>query len=513
MITLGLTQGQRGRRAVEVVLGVTLGIAVADLLVIVLGTGWWQLALVVALAMSAALLLGSGHMFAQQAAVSAALVATLQPPDDGVSFARAVDALIGGGVALAVSALVLPAHPARMVRDAAAPVLRRARRRARGRRPRARRPRPAAVQAALDRGRAIDELARELDEALVVGRETARLAPPRRRTLETVDLYADAAAPDRPRGPQRPRARPRRPPRDRPRGERPAGGRATRCARSPTAVRALGEALDDPPHADAVREPALRAAGKATLVLESTGNLSVSVIVGQVRSTAVDLLRGSGMSFEEAAEAVRAAAARSGGLSRTRAAGRPATVAAWAGSCCGGASSWWSTAAVAVSLTFLFFQYTIEGVTAPADLLAALGRVVRAPRAAPRPGRELPRQRGARLPRAPRGARGRTSTLLIGGTLAALAWALPLGAWAGAHPRSRVRARSTPVPRPSSSVYWLGFVVLILFANDSGRIVQLSFVSGQGDYADLGGNPLDWGRAVWVPILVVGAPLGAQLLA
>ena len=46
MITLGLTQGERGRRAVEVVLGVTLGIAVADLLVIELGSGWWQLGLV-----------------------------------------------------------------------------------------------------------------------------------------------------------------------------------------------------------------------------------------------------------------------------------------------------------------------------------------------------------------------------------------------------------------------------------------------------------------------------------
>ena len=123
IITLGLTQGERGRRAGEVVLGVTLGIAIADLLVIGLGTGWWQLALVVALSMSIALLLGSGQMFAQQAAVSAALVATLQPPDGGVSFARAVDALLGGSIALAISALVLPAHPGRMVREAAAPVL------------------------------------------------------------------------------------------------------------------------------------------------------------------------------------------------------------------------------------------------------------------------------------------------------------------------------------------------------------------------------------------------------
>ena len=48
---------------------------------------------------------------------------------------------------------------------------------------------------------------------------------------------------------------------------------------------------------------------KATLVLEQTGNLSVSVIVGQVRSTAVDLLRGAGMSYDDAADAVRGAVA------------------------------------------------------------------------------------------------------------------------------------------------------------------------------------------------------------
>ena len=54
--------------------------------------------------------------------------------------------------------------------------------------------------------------------------------------------------------------------------------------------------------------PALRAAGQATLVLQRTGNLSVSVIVGQIRSTAVDLLRSTGISYDDAAEAVRAAA-------------------------------------------------------------------------------------------------------------------------------------------------------------------------------------------------------------
>jgi hypothetical protein len=44
-------------------------------------------------------------------------------------------------------------------------------------------------------------------------------------------------------------------------------------------------------------------------VLQETGNLSVTVVVGQVRSTAVDLLRGSGLSYEEAADRVHEAAA------------------------------------------------------------------------------------------------------------------------------------------------------------------------------------------------------------
>ena len=118
IITLGITVGQRGRRAAEVALGVALGIAIADLLVLQIGTGTLQLALVVMLATSAAIFLGSGQMLATQAAVSAALVATLQPPTDGVSFARFLDALVGGGVALVINALVLPARPLDLMRRA-----------------------------------------------------------------------------------------------------------------------------------------------------------------------------------------------------------------------------------------------------------------------------------------------------------------------------------------------------------------------------------------------------------
>jgi hypothetical protein len=54
-----------------------------------------------------------------------------------------------------------------------------------------------------------------------------------------------------------------------------------------------------------VSEPAVRAAARATLVLEQTANLSVSVIVVQVRSAAVDLLRGWGLSRHDAERRVR----------------------------------------------------------------------------------------------------------------------------------------------------------------------------------------------------------------
>jgi hypothetical protein len=74
------------------------------------------------------------------------------------------------------------------------------------------------------------------------------------------------------------------------------------------AVRALEAALEDETQVQTVRDAALRAAERATRVLEGTGNLSVSVLVGQVRSTAVDLLRGTGMSYDEASRAVREAA-------------------------------------------------------------------------------------------------------------------------------------------------------------------------------------------------------------
>ena len=305
IVTLGVTYGQRGRRALELTLGVTTGILIADLIVLAIGTGTLQLGLVVLLAVTAAILLGSGPILVNQAAISAALVVTIQSPSDGFAFDRFFDALAGGGVALLINALFLPADPVALLRRAATPVLGEL----------------AATlediaQALIDRDRAAAEQAllraRDIDspriyEAVDVGRMTTRYAPQRRGDRGHVALYAQAAAQiDLAVRNVRVLARGAISGVELDETMPPEIGDALRELAS--AVRALDAGLEDPDRGVDVRAPALRAAATATFVLERTGNMSVSIIVGQVQSTAVDLLRGSGLDYAEARQAVRSAA-------------------------------------------------------------------------------------------------------------------------------------------------------------------------------------------------------------
>ena len=105
------------RRVVELALGVCLGIGIGDLLVSQIGTGSWQVGLVVLMAMSAAILLGGGPVFVGEAATSGVLVATVA---GGAHGSRFVDALVGGIVGL-FAVVVLPQNPLRVARREAAP--------------------------------------------------------------------------------------------------------------------------------------------------------------------------------------------------------------------------------------------------------------------------------------------------------------------------------------------------------------------------------------------------------
>lgn len=122
VVSIGISFGARLRRSVELVVGVTVGIGIGDLFISRAGTGVWQIALVVAVAMALAVFLDGGTIISMQAAGSAVLVATLMPPSAGGGLSRMIDALVGGLVGVVVVASI-PLHPVRRAREQAAEVL------------------------------------------------------------------------------------------------------------------------------------------------------------------------------------------------------------------------------------------------------------------------------------------------------------------------------------------------------------------------------------------------------
>jgi uncharacterized membrane protein YgaE (UPF0421/DUF939 family) len=305
VITLGLTVGERRRRAVELAIGVVVGIAIADALVAAIGTGTWQIGVVVALAMAAAALVGGGSLLASQAGASAVLVATLQPPDGGFDFERAIDALVGGGIALVVSSLLFPVHPMRLVRESAGPVvdqlvaaLEQVATALTSRR-------PEDADAALLAVARVDGAHDHLIETLEAAGEAARLSPQRRGALGGVDRYAIAAG-ELGRAIENVRALARGAVRAAALGDSIPPEAVEAVTELAASAKALKDYLDggDP---EPARRAAVRAAALANAVLEATGNLSAVHIVGQIRLAAVDLLRATGLERDRAQAAVRAA--------------------------------------------------------------------------------------------------------------------------------------------------------------------------------------------------------------
>ncbi|MDO3651014.1 FUSC family protein [Nocardia mangyaensis] len=121
VVSIGVSFGARIRRSVELVVGVAVGIGIGDLFILQVGTGVWQVALVVAGAMACSVFLDGGTIITMQAAGSAVLVSTLNQ-EAGAGPARMIDALIGGLVGILMVA-VIPLHPVRRAREHAADVL------------------------------------------------------------------------------------------------------------------------------------------------------------------------------------------------------------------------------------------------------------------------------------------------------------------------------------------------------------------------------------------------------
>ncbi|WFE53209.1 FUSC family protein [Micromonospora sp. WMMD1155] len=94
--TIAAAIGQRGRRTLELLIGVGLGIAIGDGLVSLIGTGPWQTGVIVALAIAVALgLAGRGGTVVSQVGGTAVLIATLSSSQQNLELPRVVDAVTG----------------------------------------------------------------------------------------------------------------------------------------------------------------------------------------------------------------------------------------------------------------------------------------------------------------------------------------------------------------------------------------------------------------------------------
>lgn len=115
--SLGLARDARPRRVLETVIGMLVGIFVAELLLIVAGSGWWQLALALAITLVAARFLSPQPGFAIAAAIQSLIVMVIPA---GAPWVRLLDGIVGGVAALLVTALI-PRNPrAAEVRDGGA---------------------------------------------------------------------------------------------------------------------------------------------------------------------------------------------------------------------------------------------------------------------------------------------------------------------------------------------------------------------------------------------------------
>lgn len=306
VITLGLTVGQRRRRAIELAIGVSVGIAIADLLVAGIGTGTLQVGVVTGLAMLAATLVGGGTLLASQAGASAVLVATLQPPE-GFDFDRSLDALVGSSTGLIVGSLLLPVDPVRLVREGLSPVLDRLAG-ALGRIADALEQRDdREAERALAAASRLDPLYDHLTASLEAAGDAARISLSRRGKLGRLERYV-AAVGEIGVAIENTRALARGVVRAIALDDSTPPEVAGAIRELATAARELGPLLEDD-HAEPSREAALRAVRLANAVLDETANLSALHIVGQVRLVAVDLLRAGGVPRPEAQQAVRGATA------------------------------------------------------------------------------------------------------------------------------------------------------------------------------------------------------------
>ncbi|MGY4645142.1 FUSC family protein [Cellulomonas sp. URHB0016] len=190
-VALGFSMDRSVRRVAELAVGVALGVALGDVVVHLIGSGAWQMAVVLFVAALIGRFLDRGAMLTTQAGVQAIVIVGL-PMSSGGPFGRWVDAAVGGAVALAV-ALLTPSDPrrhsralARSATEELAAVLHALARGLGGRS-------LPDIDDALVRGRASQPVLDDWTETSTNARELARLSPAGRRYHDELGSLVQAS--------------------------------------------------------------------------------------------------------------------------------------------------------------------------------------------------------------------------------------------------------------------------------------------------------------------------------
>jgi uncharacterized membrane protein YgaE (UPF0421/DUF939 family) len=102
---LGFTRDARPRRIVSTAIGMVTGIALSELLLLLIGQGLWQMSIVLLIALTTARFITGSAAFALTVGIQAMLVYIMPAPEGG-AFVRSLDGLVGGLTALIFTAII-----------------------------------------------------------------------------------------------------------------------------------------------------------------------------------------------------------------------------------------------------------------------------------------------------------------------------------------------------------------------------------------------------------------------
>ncbi|WP_265522915.1 FUSC family protein [Oerskovia flava] len=291
-VCLGFSQDRQVRRVLELAVGVAVGVGLGDLVVHVIGTGWWQVALVLAASALAARFIDRGPLLATQAGVQAIVIVGLPAVQGGGPLGRWTDALVGGAIALLAAALT-PGDPRRRPRmlgaEATTELAETLDLLTRG----LRSGDPDDLEAALVRGRASEPALEEWHASAVSARELARVrAVARKHRTELGDTERRAVLVDRAMRSTRVLARRSLASAT---GEHDLAPVAEITSRFAEAVRVLAEAIGAGRDPVVAREILLETAATLDPRVIGAGDWQVQSLVLLVRSPLVDVLEVAGV--------------------------------------------------------------------------------------------------------------------------------------------------------------------------------------------------------------------------